>query len=221
LAKATELGFLKAIDEGEYRLSQDGRDLAKKVLSAAYARMEQLDPLGPNDLHYLGVLIHRLVKASYTSPDPPGKWCVTHSRRIDPGENAHILVQIDQGLTDLAAYRDDSHLAAWQPLGFDGPTWETLSLLWQGEVETLDELHERLHFRRQSRSIYDDALNALHARNLVKRSKDKYSISKKGGKLRDEVEKVTDTYFYAPWECLEEEDLETLENLLKLMIEGL
>jgi len=221
LEHATELGLLKSAGEGEYRLSEEGHSLVKKAISAAYACMEQLDPLGPNDLHYLSVLLHRLVKASYSSPEPPGKWCITHSRRVDPGENAPILVQIDQCLSDLAAYRDDAHLAAWQPLGFDGPTWETLSLLWEKKVDTLEELQEKLHFRGHPHSLYEESLKSLTGKGLVRRSKGKFLVTRKGKKLRQEAEQLTDEYFYASWKCLEEEELQALENLLKLITEGL
>ncbi len=221
LEKAADLALLKVVGEGEYRLSEEGQSLVQKILDAAYTRMEQLDPLGPNDLHYLSVLLHRLVKASFTSPEPPSKWSITHSRRINPGENAPTLVQIDQCLSDLAAYRDDAHLAAWQPLGFDGPTWETLSILWEKKIETQDELHEKLGFRGQLHSVHEDALTTLNGKGLAKRSKGKFIITRRGKKLRAEAEERTDEYFYAPWECLEDEDLQTLENLLKLLIEGL
>ena len=46
-------------------------------------------------------------------------------------------------------------------------------------------------------------------------------ISSRGRKVRDEVEQLSDKYFYASWECLEKEDFQTLENLLKLLINGL
>ncbi len=221
LENAVELGLLKAVGEGEFRLAEKGRTLVVDAISAAYNCMQQLDPMGPNDLHCLSVLLHRLVKACYASPDPPGKWSITHSRHLDPGENAPILVQIDQYLSDLMAYRDDAHLAAWQPLGLDGPTWETLSLLWDKRVETLDELNEKLRFRGQSGSVYEKALYTLTDKGLAKLYKGTYSITKKGRKLREQAEQLTEEYFFAPWECLSEEDLETLENLLKMLAEGL
>ena len=221
LEKAVDLGLLKAVGEGEFRLSEKGQSLGQQVILAAYARLERLDPLGANDLHYLSVLLHRLVKASHTAPDPPGKWCITHSRRFDPGENAPLLIQVDQYLSDLAAYRDDAHLSAWQPLGFDGPTWETLTMLWKGRADTVDDLHKKLDFRSQPRSIYEGTLKTLRKQNYAKHSQGKYSITRKGVKLREEAEEITDNLFYTPWNCLEEEDMQALENLLKLLIEGL
>lgn len=221
LTNAAEQGLLASVGEDEYRLTEAGKEVAQQIILAAYVCLENLKPLRSPALHYLVVLLRQVVRASHVSPVPPDKWCITHSRRFDPGENASRLIQVDQYLSDLAAYRDDAHLAAWQPLDFDGPTWETLTLIWRGEVDTLDTLYEKLSCRQHPRDIYEAALESLTERNLVRVDSGVYRITPEGETLRQEAEDLTDQYFYTPWDCLIEEDLEAFGNLLILLTEGL
>ncbi|MBU1662034.1 MAG: hypothetical protein KKD28_11255 [Chloroflexi bacterium] len=221
LADAAYRGLLTPVGEDEYRLTEAGKEIAQQVILAAYVRLDTLKPLRSPALHYLVVLLRQVVHASHVSPIPPDKWCITHSRRFDPGENASRLIQVDQYLSDLAAYRDDAHLAAWQPLGFDGPTWETLTLIWRGEIDTLDALHEKLSHRQYPRDTYKAALDSLAERTLVRGDSGGYRITPEGEKLCQKAEDLTDQYFYAPWDCLIEEDFEALRNLLILLTGGL
>jgi hypothetical protein len=98
--------------EGAYRLSESGKRGAECVLDAAYKKMAMLQPLPSAELERLAGLLRRLVMSCLEAPEPPGKWCITHSRKTDPGDQASGLVRVDQFLSDLAAYRDDAHLAA-------------------------------------------------------------------------------------------------------------
>jgi hypothetical protein len=219
LADAAGQGFFQVESPGVYLLTDLGRAVGTEIILAAYARMQTFEPLRVEQMQYLSVLLRKLVIASHTSPAPPDKWCVTHARRLDPGQNAPLIIQVDQHLSDLAAYRDDAHLAAWRELDFDGPTWETFTLFWQGEVEDFDSLVERLSYRRFPKENYKTALQNLEARDLIVRDTNKYKITNAGIKLRQKVEKKTDNYFYAPWDCLDVEELEALEILLGKLAE--
>ena len=214
LADATGQGFFQLESPGVYRLSDLGRTVGTEIILAAYARMQTFEPLRVEQMQYLSVLLRKLVVASHTSPEPPGKWSLTHARRIDPGQNAPLIIQVDQYLSDLAAYRDDAHLAAWQEHEFDGPTWETLTLFWKEEVDDLDSLVERLSYRRFPKEVYVTALQHLEMKGLLVKDAEKYKISRTGKELRSAAEKKTDAYFYTPWDCLDAEELEALKVLL-------
>jgi hypothetical protein len=214
LADAASQGFFAVESPGAYQITDLGRAVGTEIILAAYARMQTFEPLRVEQMQYLSVLLRKLVVASHTSPEPPGKWCLTHARRIDPGQNAPLIIQVDQYLSDLAAYRDDAHLAAWRGLDLDGPTWEALTLLWQGEAVDLDALLERLVHRRFSRDVYAAALQKLETRGLILADSGKYRLTPAGEQLRQNAEAATDAYFYAPWDCLDAEELEALEILL-------
>ena len=220
LVEAAMQGFFTP-ENDQFLLTDLGRSVGNELILAAYARMGNFEPMSVSQLHYLSVLLRRLVVASHTSPEPPGKWSLTYARRIDPGVNAPLLIQVDQYLSDLAAYRDDAHLAAWQNLDFDGPAWEALTLLWRGEAETWVDIVEQLAHRGYPGEVYAAALEKMAARDLVVADAGKWKLTSAGEKLRQEVENLTDEYFYAPWDCLIPDDLQALENLLKMLTEGL
>jgi Mn-dependent DtxR family transcriptional regulator len=221
LRKLAGQELLELVGDREYRLTDRGGEVAQKVILTAYARMESLEPMRESQLGYLVVLLRRLVAASMLAPEPPGKWSINHSRRFDPGENASLLTQVDQYLSDLGAYRDDAHLAAWQPLGYAPPTWETLTLIWRGEAEDLDSLRQNLSHRQQPAQVYEDALHTLEEKGLVRSQHGKMRITSEGKRIRQEVENTTDEYFYAPWDVLIAEELRALGELLDNLTEGL
>jgi len=214
LADAAGQGFFDIDSPGVYKLTDLGRVVGTEIILAAYARMQTFEPLRVEQMQYLSVLLRKLVVSSHTSPEPPGKWCLTHARRIDPGQNAPLIIQVDQYLSDLAAYRDDAHLAAWAEYDFDGPAWETFTLLWRAEVDTLDGLVEKLAHRRFPPDVYASALQNFEVRNLISLDSGKFKLTSAGKQLRQKAEDATDAYFYAPWNCLDAEELEALKTLL-------
>ena len=214
LQTAARLGFLKAAHEGEYRLTELGRRTVRQMLHAAYAALEKMAPLPAEDLERLAGLLRRLVDASLAAPEPPGKWCIHLSRRLDPGAEA-AAVRIDQYFSDLNAYRDDAHLAAWQSHDLSGAAWETLTMLWRGEVKTLDELMRRLAQRGHTREDYEEALNDLLQRGLIREEAGAYALTRQGQALRQKAEQKTDEYFYGPWNCLADGEAEEMRVLLE------
>lgn len=216
LAHAARQGLMTPVagTENEYRLTELGKQAAERVIGAAYAKMATLQPLPPAELERLAALLFRLVNSCLAAPEPPGKWCITLSRRTDPGSDAPVVVRIDQYLSDLAAYRDDAHLAAWRPYAIDGRAWEAFTFLWRGEVATLDDLCQKLGRRGYSRDEYRQATEDLMRRGWVVERAGEYQVTSLGKEVRQTAEETTDRYFYAPWSCLSQEETEELRNLL-------
>ncbi len=224
LANAARQGLLRLVagTENEYRLTELGRQAAERVIGAAYAKMAMLQPLPPAELERLADLLLRLVKSCLTAPEPPGKWCIHLSRRTNSGSGAPVVARIDQYLTDLASYRDDAHLAAWQPYEIDGHAWEAFTLLWRGEASTLDDLCQRLSGRRgYLRDEYGQAMEDLIQRGWVAEGAGAYQVTPLGKEIRQTAEETTDRYFYAPWSCLSQEETEELRNLLMRLRDAL
>ncbi len=223
LAKAAKQGFLTPVGEAgnEYRLTEIGRQAAHRVIEAAYARMAALGPMPATELERLARLLHRLVMSCLAAPEPPGKWCISHSRRTDPGDDASAVVRIDQYLSDLVSYRDDAHLAAWRPHSIDGHAWEALTYLWRREVTTLDGLCQKLERRGYSRDEYRQALEDLIGRGWVTQEGQEYRVTALGEEIRQAAEEATDRYFYAPWSCLSQGETEDLGILLTRLRDGL
>jgi DNA-binding PadR family transcriptional regulator len=223
LAKAAKEGFLTPVAEtkNEYHLTELGRQAAERVIGAAYAKMTTLQPMPATNMERLARLLQRLVKSCLTTPEPPGKWCIIHSRRIDPGDDASVVVRIDQYLSDLAAFRDDAHLAAWQSHSIEGHIWEAFTYLWRREATTLDGLYHKLERRGYLQDEYKQSLENLVDRGWVKEEAGEYRVTPLGQEVRQAVEEATDRYFYRAWSCLSQEETEEFQTLLILMRDGL
>jgi len=223
LARAARHGFLTptAEAENEYRLTELGRQAAIHMMEAMYAKMAGLQPLSSTDLERLARLLHRLVMSCLAVPEPPGKLAILTSRRIDPGDDVSVVVRIDQYGGDLAAYRDDAHLAAWQPYNIACHAWEAFSLLWCGEANSLDGLYKKLERRGYWLDEYRQALEDLIQRGWVREDVGGYRVTVLGREIRQAAEEATDQYFYAPWSCLNLDETEELRVLLLSLCDGL
>jgi hypothetical protein len=224
LMKGVRLGLLEpAADEsaGEYRLTAAGHAAVQRLIDTAYAAMTPLRPLPQADLDRLANLLYRLVLASLAAPEPPGKWCLRTARHYDPGESAPAMVRMDQYLSDLYAYRDDAHLAAWRPHGTSGQAWDALTQLWRGAAATPEELATRLARRGYRAEDYALALAHLASRGWARESGGRWHITEAGQAVREEAEAATDHYFYAPWACLDAAEQSALADLLMGLRDGL
>lgn len=197
-----------------YKLSSAGRQAILAVIQAGYGCMKTLQPLDTSELVALANTLYQLVYACLDASEPPGKWSISHSRKIDPGEKAAAMVRIDQYLSDLAAYRDDSHLAAWQIHDIEGHAWEALMVLWRKGPFTLDQLYQQLAHRGFTAKEYQVAMADLIKRGWVTRDIEQYCLTELGEKVREAAEADTDGYFYRPWSCLSDKAIRDLEKQL-------
>jgi hypothetical protein len=214
LEKGAALGLLEERGPGEYGLTQAGRAGVQRLIDTAREVMSGLRPLPEDDLLRLAGLLQRIVEASLIAPEPPGKWCLSIERHYDPGASAPVMHRLDQYLSDLLAYRDDSHLAAWQRHDVSGQAWEAFSVIWRSPAMTLDELSEKLARRGYTEADYELAVGQIEALGWIEADKGGYWTTEQGDAVRDEVEALTDRYFYAPWDCLDESEIAALRELL-------
>ncbi len=221
LAQGARLGLLAPGDAGEYRLTAAGHAGVRRLIESAYAVMAPLRPLPEADLLRLAGLLRRLVEASLAAPEPPARWSLRIERNLDPGRTAPVVERLDQHLSDLAAYRDDSHLAAWRPHGVSGQAWEAFTMLWRGAARTVDELAAKLAHRGYTRDDYAAAVDELVHRGWVSAGEEGLDLTAEGRTVREEAERATDAYFYGPWSVLSEAELAELQTLLTGLRDGL
>jgi len=223
LTGAADLGLLcpAVQEEDAYQLTERGKAAMKQVMAAVYGRMATQQALPTSELERLAARLHRLVEASLAAPEPPGKWLISRSRRIDQGDDAPAMVRIDQYISDLAGYRDDSHLAAWQHHNIAGHIWETFTFVWRGDTITLDALADELARRGHTREEYQQALEELVQRGWLTEEGGEYHVTQEGSVIRQEAEDATNCYFFAPWAVLSQEELEGLRTSLHSLRDGL
>lgn len=208
-----------------YTLTEAGRAAVHTLRAGSREIMATLEPLPAAEIARLESLLLRLIEASLNSPNPPGVWCLAHSRNRASDPQSAPLLKIAQYFADFNAVRDDAHMAAWQPLGVEGYVWEAFSFVWSGTATSAEALFDQLAYRGYSRNDYEAALQLLAGRGwLAEAGNDSskvYQLTEEGRAIREEVEQLTDEYFYGPWACLAEGEVGELQELLVRLGEGL
>jgi hypothetical protein len=220
LKNLKESGFFDHAQEGGYFLSRQGHMVFRRIIGEIYRLMDTAPLLKVPEMEELKILLARIVQASLLSSDQPRKWAILHSRRMDPGLNVPPIVSIDQYLTDLLAYRDDVHLQSWIHLDVSAHAWEMFSLIWKGEVKTLEELLIRMEYRMFPNKETLTAINDLIRKGWIEKG-NQPKLTEKGREIREAAEELTDQYFYTPWEVLSKQEKTKLGTLLTQLSQGL
>ncbi len=203
-------------EAGAYPLTPAGRAALGPILDAVYGTLRALGPLDASALGPLAKLLQSVVSGSLVAPEPPGKVQLRLSHRLAAETPPLPLAAIDQALADLAAYRDDAHLAAWQMHAVSGPAWDVVGSLWPGPAATLAEVFFKLARRGWPRDAYARAVQELVTRGWVSET-EPYALTPQGRAVRERAEAQTNTYFFAPWRALGTEALGELGARLKAL----
>jgi len=207
--------WLSRIGDDEYTLAPAGRRLLARMREEREAALAALPPPAGVDVGRLASLLQRLIEASEEADDPPGTWCLAHSRNRAPDPDAPPFIQLPQYFADFNAFRDDAHMAAWRPYGVKGHTWEAFAFLCTGRAGSAAELGEQLHYRGYDESEYAATLAELARRGWLAAESGRYTVTAAGHAAHAEAETRTDDYFYTPWAVLSAEEVATLHTLLR------
>lgn len=221
LAALAGRGLVEPTGPGMYRLIPAGRQIVHELEQELDRLLRPHQPLPAADLERAAMLLGRLVESALHAPQPSSKPSLSANRRSDPGPQGAVLLRILQYLADMNAYRDDSHLAAWRPLGLSGPAWEGFSFIWRGDAKTAAELAEKLEFRRFSAADYQRLLDELVVKGWLLTSESGYAASTTGAALRQQVEDLTDDYYFSAWTTLNAAELDELGTLLTGLRDGI
>ena len=218
LAHLAELGFLakSGVNEyrlaNEYRLTDAGRQAARRLGEQLQA-MNQFTGIPFADLEQLALLLRRVIEAFERADAPASKWAFTRVRRLR-APHAEPVADIYFSLGEMNAFRDDCHLSAWRAHSMNGPLWETLTLIWRGEAQTLYDLVQKLKPRGHSLESLASAVEDLKHRGWVEEQGSMYRTTEAGKTVRQAVEAQTDQIFYASWRVLTDAEQKEVEDLL-------
>jgi hypothetical protein len=216
LENAADKEYLQIISTSRFRLTSEGRKVALDFIKAAREAMVSADPLPSSESQILSGLLDRLVESCLETPPPPNTWSISLSNKLMP-KNDPPMPFIEQAITCISAYRDDAHLASWRSSGLSATALESLTLIWRRQVNTLDELREKLSFRGHPKKVYIDALAELRARSYISGVRSVLRITEDGKLFRDKVETKTDHYFFAPWSSLTQSEKGRLAKIFNIM----
>lgn len=213
--------WLDLTDEG-YVLTEQGREVLGRMRERTAVLSQLILPIPEQDTAWLEQTMGRLVEASLHSEQPPGNWCLSHSRRRAPADGASIAAKIFQYVADFNAFRDDAHMAAWGGYEVMGYAWEAFSLVCGGRGKTAVSIYQQLAYRGYTRDEYGHALAQLHARGWLEQERPgSYFATPAGQAVWDDVEQLTNRYFYQPWAILSPKEVAKLETLLTQLRDGL
>jgi hypothetical protein len=220
LAHAARLGYLGEVSQGDFRMTPEGRRIAQQFIDEARHAMAGADPLPLRESQRLAGLLGRLVQSSLEIPPPPNPWSIGLSFKLMPSFDPP-LPYTEQAISCLVAYRDDAHLAAWRGTGLSATALETLTLIWRSQVDSFSELVNQLAHRGHSNEVYMNALTELSSRGFIEDSEPRLRIKAEGQRFRDQVERDTQSFFFAPWTALSKQEKNEAGELLVQMRDGL
>lgn len=215
LKDTAEAGYLDPDGQGGYLVSEKGAKAIQDVHGIFYKHVNQINRFPKEKLQELDVLLDKLVSACTEADFPEGTLRLDISHNGHPRVEPASLARIDQHLDDMNAFRDDAHAAAWSPAGVDGHTWEVLTLVWNGEANTVEKLVEALPYRTYAAEDYTATLNELRERGWIEPGEDGYTVTGTGKRIRDGAEDQTDTNYFSPWKALTDGEVDRLGELLK------
>ena len=147
-------------------------------------------------------LLGKLFSLCLSAGDPPGSWCLAHSRRRarQVPEAPPLLQQISQFMSDFNAYRDDAHMAAWKAEDVaKHMSGKHLISFTVARPKAPAELDEKLFYRGYSAGEWAGALQELRERGwLAGVAGGDHTVTAAGYDVQATVEEATDDYFYAP-----------------------
>ena len=220
LVAASEAGFLSEVEAGKFQLNDRGRKIVLDLIALGRQAMADADPLSNTDAQKLKEMLNRIVQSCLTTSPPPDTWSIQLSYKLMPDPEPPMPF-IEQAISALLAYRDDAHLAAWQNTELSATALETLTLLWNGEVNSLDEICKRLYRRGHACKVYRSALEDLRTLRLINGPDEAPWLTGVGRVFRNQIEENTNRYFYSPWVCLSESEKMEMERILDQLIAGL
>ena len=216
-------GWIEPMSDGSFQVTEKARATARNLIQAGDVQLSDFSSMPAPELKRLLTLLKQIVMECCVAPEPPGKWAILKRFRV---ANRHYppIMQIREYLMDLYAYRDDAHLSASRPYFNDaGIVWLVLSSLETGEAVNAEQMAEKMAFRGYALEDYEIAMQAALELGWAQPETHpgKFCLTREGKQLRQQAERDTNEYFYAPWSVLRQEEIEELHQLLIRLHNGL
>lgn len=208
------------LEENGFVATQKAQDFFAGITQVLIDHMARREAGVDVDIPRLTDLLGRLVQAARTVGVITDKPNIEFAHYYETADKTPSLVWVRRHLVTIGAYRDDSHIASWKPLGLPGYVWETFTFVWQGDANTAAGLAEKLAGRGYTEEDYAHALNRLTERGWLAHEDDHFALTEAGRKVREAAEVTTNRNYAAIFRVLTEAELEELVNLLNALTEA-
>jgi DNA-binding PadR family transcriptional regulator len=203
-------------DEGRYEVTDKAREAVRQIIQTGDSHLSKFESATDLNLERLLSFLKQIVLANNAAPEPPEKWAIERRFHVAT-KHSPVIVQIRECLMDLFAYHDDAHLSAARPhFNQAGIVWTVLGAVATGSAVTAEQMAETMSFRGYETYEYEAAIKAAIQVGWLETAEvaDTFRPTSKGRELREQVEKLTDEYFYAPWTTFSPNELDEFYNLL-------
>jgi Helix-turn-helix family len=210
-------------NEGRYEVTEKARNAVRQIIQAGDNHLLKFESTTEINLGRLLSFLKQIILANNAAAEPPQKWAIATRFHVAT-KNSPVIVQIRECLMDLFAYRDDSHLAAARPhFNQAGIVWSVLGAVATGSAVTAEQMAETMSFRGYDTYEYDAAIKAGIQVGWLETADvpGTFRPTQEGRELREQVDKLTDEYFYCPWAMFSQAELDELHNLLTKLREQL
>ncbi|HET9913605.1 MAG TPA: hypothetical protein VFQ13_17040 [Anaerolineales bacterium] len=209
-------GWVEPLQDGDSRVTEAARESVRQIIGAGDKQLADFHAMPHDDLKRLVGLLQQIITECKLSRRPPDQWAIFKRFRV-ANERSPLIVQVRECLMDLYAYRDDSHLSAARPhFNQAGIAWLVLGALWKGSAVNAEQMAEAMPFRGYDVEDYEIAIEAAVEIGWVEQAghPNTFRLTQKGRELREEVERLTNQYFYTPWSVLVQDEIDELYDLL-------
>lgn len=208
-------------DDGRYQVPDRARQAVRQIVQAGDEHLVRFGSPLDMDLDRLLSYLRQIILANNAAPEPPEKWAVAHRFRVATRDSP-VVVKIRECLMDMLAYHDDSRLSAARPyFGEAGIVWSAFGCVWSGRAVTAEKIAEALAFRGYETDDYAAAIQAAVEAGWLEETDvpGTYRPTSKGQDMHEQVEKLTDEYFFRPWKTLAQNEVRELYSLLEQLRE--
>jgi hypothetical protein len=215
-ARLNVKGWIAPAPDGRYQVTEQAREGVRRIIQAGDDHLMEFEPAGDFELERLVNILQRIVTANLMASEPPQKWSILNRFRVAAGDSP-LIVRTREYLMDLFAYRDDAHLSAARPhFGQAGIVWSVLGSIWSGDAVIPEAMAETMPAHGYEVEDYEVAVKAAIEIGWVEASDvpGTFRLTQTGTVLREQVESLTDEYYYRPWSALTQDELDELYNLL-------
>lgn len=226
LNETAQAGLLTKVDNG-YQITEKGTQFVASALDSVANWINQQDVSAINSLNLINDLLQKISNAIQNAQEPQEKPAFASARLLTPTEDKPLLLRISRAISELAAFRDDVHVAAFKKHDIPAHEWEAFSHvwgvnIWGDKVNTAVDVTKKLAFRGFDESDYVAALEASREKGwLNKNEKQVYALTEKGKAIREEAEQETNRLFFAPWQFFAPRELNALHEGLKELNQAL
>ncbi len=209
-------GWVEPFEDGRFQVTEEAREKVRQIIQAGDEHLLGFYSMPDSDLERLAILLKQIIAESKITRQPSEKWAIFKRFRV-ANEQSPLIVQIREYLMDMYAYRDDSHLSAARPhFNEGGIVWLVFGALWKGSAVNAEQMVETMPFRGYEAEDYEIAIEAAVEVGWAEPADrpETFRLTQKGRELREEVERLTNEYFYTPWSVLVPDEVDELYDLL-------